>query len=340
MRLKRRKPEKRAGAMGEVTGERVVLDSTPVPGGVPSRVLIAPWGWVASANGSFVVDEAAGQAVLAAFEEHGTDIPVDYEHQSLGGPYASPSGQAPAAGWIRALTLCRPGENTEPGLYADVEWTPGGRARLEAREYRYLSPAVIVRKSDRRVQALHSVALTNKPAIVGMRPIVNREELMTQEPMRTENETSESAGGAVVERLRLRLGLPDASDMEAVLTAASERLETLAAEVAQREARQRVEAAFRAGKLTGAQQEWAMSLALKDPAGFDEWLATAPVVVSIGRTEPPHGDEPAGGRNRAVVIASARAAYRAEPALAMLTSEEAWIEEALREAGMEVASAE
>ena len=88
--------EREQRAAGEV--ERVVLGATAVPTDVPARVLIAPWGEVASANGTFVVDEPAGAAVLEAFREHGTDIPVDYEHQSLGGAYASPSGQAPAAG--------------------------------------------------------------------------------------------------------------------------------------------------------------------------------------------------------------------------------------------------
>ncbi|MBP7934369.1 MAG: hypothetical protein KA354_06940, partial [Phycisphaerae bacterium] len=71
--------------------------------GVPGRVLLVPWGEVASANGCFVVDELSAREVMAAFTAHGTDVPIDYEHQSLGGAYSSPSGQAPAAGWIRAL---------------------------------------------------------------------------------------------------------------------------------------------------------------------------------------------------------------------------------------------
>lgn len=325
--------EQEAGA-SRVGTERMVLGATALPAEVPVRVLIAPWGEVTSANGTFVVDELAGAAVLEAFHEHGTDIPVDYEHQSLGGAYASPTGQAPAAGWIRGLLVCRPGEDDEPGLYADVEWTQGGRERLAAREYRYLSPVVMVRKSDRRVQALHSVALTNKPAIAGMKPIVNREAHMTEERSGTSGgEGVPAAGGGAEERLRVRLGLPVESDLEAVLVAAGERLEALKAEVDQRQARERVEAAFRAGKLTGAQQEWAMGLAMKDAAAFEAWLASAPVVVTIGRTEPPNGVSEAGGRSRAAVIASAKAAYRAESVLAMFTSEEAWVEEALREAG-------
>jgi len=178
--------------------ERMTLGARPVPAEVPVRVLIAPWGEVASANGTFVLDESAGEAVLATFHEHGTDIPVDYEHQSLGGAYASPSGQAPAAGWIRGLLVCRPGEDDEPGLYADVDWTLGGRERLAAREYRYLSPVVIVRKSDRRVQALHSVALTNTPAEPGTSPRVRpkRTFIITRwpEPLLPRRNTNRSIG--------------------------------------------------------------------------------------------------------------------------------------------------
>ena len=67
--------------------------------GVPTRVRIAPWGRVESTSGMFVVDEESARLVLEAFEEHGTDLPIDYEHQTLGGQFASPSGPAPAAGW-------------------------------------------------------------------------------------------------------------------------------------------------------------------------------------------------------------------------------------------------
>ena len=116
--------------------------------GVPARVLLAPWGRVQSTSGEFVFDEEAGAAVLAAFAEHGTDIPIDYEHQTLGGVYASPSGQAPAAGWIKELTV-EPGK----GLMAAVAWTDRARELLGSKAYRYLSPVAIVRKHDGRMVA-------------------------------------------------------------------------------------------------------------------------------------------------------------------------------------------
>ena len=139
---------------------------------VPRRVLLAPWGKVESTNGSFVLDDDSARLAIQAFEEHGTDVPIDYEHQTLGGTFSSPSGTAPAAGWIKRLLA-----ESGVGLLAEIEWTDHAKKMLAAKEYRYLSPVAIIRKSDRKLVGIHSAALTNKPAIVGMLPIVNRAEI-------------------------------------------------------------------------------------------------------------------------------------------------------------------
>ncbi|GMU23923.1 MAG: hypothetical protein AMXMBFR13_40000 [Phycisphaerae bacterium] len=329
--------------------ERVAARSSALRDGTPSRVLIMPWGQVESSHGRFVMDEAAGCAVMEAFAVHGTDLPIDYEHQSLGGTYASPTGQAPAAGWIRGLHL-QPErqEDQEPGLYADVEWTGAARERLSAREYRYISPVVFVRKSDRRVVALHSAALTNKPAIVGMRPIVNRADAGEGEGQGATSGAAEGArpgepqpseppvdGVSGVELLRLRLGLSTDVEMESVLAAAERRIGELTAESRRRDAEEKVQEALCAGKLACGQRAWALSLAMKDPAGFESWAASAPVVVAIGRTEPPLCGQDRGSGARRTVVAAARVAFQAQPALALLTSEQAWIAQALREAGLD-----
>ena len=86
---------------------------------------------------------------------------MDYEHQTLKGV------EAPAAGWVKELKL-------EGGqIMAVVQWTPRGAQYLENKEYRYLSPVVTVRRSDGKATGLHSLALTNTPAIEHMTPIVN-----------------------------------------------------------------------------------------------------------------------------------------------------------------------
>lgn len=90
------------------------------------------------------------QAVVREFLERGRDLVIDYEHQTLSG------GEAPASGWVKAL-------RAEPdGLYADVEWTDRAADLMRRREYRYFSPVV---QQTRRNKLLHSIALTNHPAL-------------------------------------------------------------------------------------------------------------------------------------------------------------------------------
>jgi phage I-like protein len=222
---------------------------------------------------------------------------------------------------------------------------------VAAREYRYLSPVVLIRRSDRRVVALHSAALTNKPAIAGMRPIVNSEngesaalesmgnveESRPPDPSGTATQSGTVDGQAkALAELRAGLGLEQAADVDAVLIAASERLTAMTRERAEQEAAERVAAAAGSGKLTEGLRAWALRLAMSDPASFDAWLTAAPIVVATGRMPAPASS---GGTDRTAVVTSAQAAYQREPVLSTLTSEEAWVAQALREAGLSAGEA-
>lgn len=153
-----------------------------VPAEAPERVLIVPWGRNDRHDGDFfIVDEAAAAEILAAYRARysGTDrMLFDYEHHSQGGEFAAPDGKVVAAGWIDDLDVV-PGE----GIYAMVEWTPRAAEHIGNREYKYISPVVLVKRSDRRVAAIDSVALTNRPAIRGIRPLVNKETRVMDERM-------------------------------------------------------------------------------------------------------------------------------------------------------------
>ena len=281
---------------------------------VPTRVLLAPWGSVESTNGSFVVDEESVQLAAQAFEEHGTDLPIDYEHQTLGGTYSSPNGQAPAAGWIKGIAA-QPGV----GLLADIEWTEQAREMLAAKEYRYLSPVAIIRKTDRKLVAIHSAALTNKPAIVAMQPIVNR---VDPSPVETKDRP--------LARLRAELDLaPDAAPEE-VLLAASQRFGELRRQAQRRHVEDRVREAIEAGKLVEAQRTWAETLVAREEELFDEWLRTTPVVVSRGASSPPKSGD-VGEPGQGAIATKARAEFRANRMLSGLTTEEAYVADALRE---------
>lgn len=132
-------------------------------GGAPEIISILPLGHVVSLKGEFDVDEESFESMKAQIAQHGVDLVVDYEHQTLTGE------RAPAAGWVKELLL------DDGQIKARVEWTLPAKQYLENREYRYLSPVITVRKADSKATGLHSLALTNTPAIEGMTPIVNSE---------------------------------------------------------------------------------------------------------------------------------------------------------------------
>jgi phage I-like protein len=295
-------------AVNENGLDQVVMNAAHVVDGPPAQILISPWGRVESTAGSFLFDEQAAAATIEAFVAHGVDLPIDYEHQTLGGQYSAPDGLAPAAGWIKALRAVSPEQakdNQTPGLWAEVVWTPEASEKLVDRKYRYISPVALVRRSDSRVIGLHSAALTNKPAIVGMRPVVN------------------SGDGS--DRLRELLALDEHATEDVILVAAAERIVGLEKLEAQREADGRVARALSAGKLGAAQKEWATALALRDPSEFDRWESTAPVMVPLGRVNPGRVSQEGQGRQSA-----ARAEFAAHREfLEKLCSEEAYVAHAI-----------
>ncbi|MFH1419459.1 MAG: phage protease [Planctomycetota bacterium] len=334
--------------------DRVALEASALgESAVPTRVLIAPWGAVESSSGSFVVDEEAARATIAAFESHKTDLPVDYEHQTLGGAYSSPTGQAPAAGWIKALSVALPAESGEQaagghatgeqmprervaGLWADVEWTEDAESKLGAREYRYLSPVALVRRSDRRLVGIHSVALTNKPAIVGMKPVVNSANAdapATNSEASSNTDATESIPATVA--LRTALSLDESANDDVVLVAAAERICALEQAEKLRTADERVSRAMSAGKLTHNQKDWALSLAQRDPDEYDRWECEAPVVVPLGRIAAPDAGESAhsSARSRSIEAAATAEWQANRAALEKLCSQEAYVANALRECG-------
>jgi len=318
-----------AGEMDIVSLRSAELET----GAAPTRILIAPWGDVESTQGHFFVDGQAVAATIEQFREHGTDIPIDFEHQTLGGSYASPDGLAPAAGWIKDLIGIE-----SVGLMADVEWTELGLEHLQKRQYRYLSPVALIRKSDRRLVGLHSAALTNKPAIVGMEALVNREDSSNQAVQvvqaracgSLDQTLEEESMVETLEKLRKQLALDQQDGARQVLVAASQRLAEFEQREEQKGAEGRVSEAMAAGKLTEAQREWALKLALSDAQSFDEWSAAAPMVVNLGRTAPPSAGDPAAQTSQ-LVGARARSEYRSESVLQALTSEDAFVQQAMKE---------
>lgn len=165
--------------------------------GVPTEIKILPLGRVHSQKGDFTVDDESFELIRKQFKDRKLDLVIDYEHQTLA------DVQAPAGGWIK--DLCK----GEDAIIARVEWTARAAEYLKNKEYRYLSPVVLVRKRDQKATAIHSAALTNTPAIDGMFALVNSLGLDAEDI---------SEGGNIMDlkELAKALGLPETATEEEI----------------------------------------------------------------------------------------------------------------------------
>ncbi|MEG2344164.1 MAG: phage protease [Acidaminococcaceae bacterium] len=277
-------------------GQKLILSEK----GPPAEIQILPFGKVESQKGEFIFDNQAAETLMKNHKNRINDLVVDYEHQTLYG------GEAPAAGWIKDLEY-----RGQDGLWAKVEWTEKGGNYVAAKEYRYLSPVIMTRKADKRAVLLHSVALTNTPAIDGMEPIVAKEVLENKEDKMEE----------LLKNLLIALGLAEDASEEEALTAVralaekcktddvlvnkdilellemkenaslddvkgkiialknpagfvkADEYQALKTILAKKESNELVTLALAEGKITPAQKEWAEAYANKDAENFKSFLA-------------------------------------------------------------------
>lgn len=164
--------------------------------GIPEEIKILPLGHVHSQKGDFEVDDESVELIRRQFKNRRLDIVIDYEHQTL------KDMQAPAGGWIKDIY------KGEDAVVAKVQWTDKAKDYLKNKEYRYLSPVVMVRKKDRKAAAIHSVALTNTPAIDGMFALVNSDDIADIEEMEEKQMD--------IKELAVILGLPETATEEEV----------------------------------------------------------------------------------------------------------------------------
>ncbi|MBU8912330.1 MAG: phage protease [Desulfobacterales bacterium] len=168
----------------------------------PEWMLLFKAGWGKLDTGEkFLVDEQAFDLVLKFITAQGNEVVFDYEHASL------EKEAAPASGWIKELVW-----EKDVGIKARVEWTDTAKEYIANKEYRYFSPVFAVRKSDKRVCYLDSVALTNRPKTSNLTPILAKLEQSWERKIYKEEKMDR-------EKLIADLGLKeDATDAE-VLTA-------------------------------------------------------------------------------------------------------------------------
>lgn len=159
------------------------------------EIKILPLGEVKTTKGNFYVDEQSVNAMKEYFKKRGLDIVVDYEHQSLS------DKKALAGGWIKDFYI------KDNCVVAKVEFTDIAKQEIENKQYKYLSPTLFL-KNGKPVR-LHSVALTNTPAIDNMYPLFLSEDL--------KNELEEGDEKMEIKKILEFLGLDENATEEDVL---------------------------------------------------------------------------------------------------------------------------
>lgn len=181
----------------------------------PREFRILPAGEFSSWDGrpaecpAWVMTDEDGARLVADAAARQSAYVIDYDHQTL---RAKENGQAAvAAGWYKSLEW-RSGD----GLYIiEPDWTALAAQRIEAKEFRYVSPVFSYDKQTGRVLQLYHAALTNNPGVDGLTDLAVLAADFLTTPSAEEKPMDE-----LLEQLRWLLNLPvgaTAEDVQAQL---------------------------------------------------------------------------------------------------------------------------
>lgn len=225
-------------------------------GGAPEWVHLLPLGEVAARDGRrWLLDNP--DAVVAAFEVGGIDLPIDYMHQNDKPP--AQGGPVPAAGWIKELAA------RQDGIWGRVEWTARAAEMIGAKEYRFLSPVILFDPKSSAVLSLKGAALVHSPAL--SLTALASEQADDPDP---------------------RQYVP----METVRALLAER-NAATAELTRRSVAERVGKAEADGIISPAMRPWAEALCARDPGSFDAFCAAAgPVFAHLFKSSHTRGTPP------------------------------------------------
>lgn len=247
-------------------------------------------------KGVFVCSQASVGKCMSAFAEHGNDLAIDYDHAMLDGS-SDPLNARRAAGWFKLAA------NELNELWAiDVQWTPRAREAIEAKEFRYISPAFLSEGGE--VTKIINVAITNLPASDHLTPLVasqtpkaeqkdnsmntdkqvqtGREEVAAELLSVTGKATTSEAVGVVLAWKAAAEKLQTLSEDFAKVTAELDAIKTERAAV---EVRAVVDEAIKAGKAVPAQSEILLSMGMRDIAQLKAFVDASPVIALSTRTE-------------------------------------------------------
>ena len=142
-------------------------------GDAPEWLLLVPEGEAVIGADGRMFRSPGTPALLAEQQRRGLKLPVDENHATQ----LSPGRPARACGWITEFRL------QDGALMGRVEWTARGAAAIQARDYRYYSPAYGLERRDDfdtnpTIKGVDSVALVNMPNLGSAAALNNKESSM------------------------------------------------------------------------------------------------------------------------------------------------------------------
>lgn len=143
----------------------------------PEWIMLVPKGEKLEGFDGRKFSNAKPQDVVDLFVKNGLELPVDWAHSTQ--IKAEKGERAPAAGWIDKLEV-RNGE-----IWGHVKWNVKGAEDLEAKAFKYVSPAFYLEKATNVVMELISAGLTNTPNLD--MPALANDQRNTSEQSRTED---------------------------------------------------------------------------------------------------------------------------------------------------------
>jgi phage I-like protein len=254
----------------------------------PKWVQLVPAGERVTGNDGRAFINRDPLTLVAAFAARGLDLPVDINHAEF---LRAPKGEeAPAAGWIKELEL------REGAIWGRVEWTPSGAAALNAKSYRYISPALIHDKAG-VILSIGGAGLVNRPNFA--MPALNSERSSMKNLLAklglaetaTENDAiaavdalQTSLNAAKTGQVSLALYVPRA-DYDLALnraTTAEGTLETHLSAARAAKVSTLIDGALKAGKIAPATKEFYLGLCKTDDGvqQFETFLAAQPSVFT------------------------------------------------------------
>lgn len=301
-------------------GEAIALN---VEGCAPEWILLVPAGKEIHGNDRRKFLNPDPRAVVATFQASGMALPIDVNHAQF---LRAPKGEdAPAAGWIEELQI------RDGAIWGRVEWTPSGKAALDARSYRYISPALLTDKSG-AVLALAGAGLVNRPNF--NMPALNSEGSTMKNLLKKlglAETASENDAIAAMDALQTQLNAAKTvtpslaayvprADYDIALNAANEAKTELATHLnSARTAKVTalVDQAVKDGKVAPATKDFYMRLCATEQgvAEFEKFLAAQPSVFTASGLD----NKPAEGQGGKVAL---NADERALLAMTNLTEEQ------------------